>query len=43
MQLRETEHAKIECAKKHFAALSNSDVKYDVVNSYDELVEMMTV
>lgn len=41
MELREVEKAKIECAKKHFESLSNADVKYDVVNSYDTLINML--
>ena len=42
MELREIEKAKIECAKKHFACLSNSDVKYDVVDSYESLIDILT-
>lgn len=42
MELREVEKSKIECAKKHFACLSNNDVKYDVVDSYESLINMLT-
>ena len=38
MELREVEKAKIECARKHFACLNNDNIKYDVVDSYDELI-----
>ena len=43
MELREVEKSKIECARKHFECLSNSDVKYDVVDSYESLIDMLTV
>ena len=42
MELREVEKAKIECAKKHFKSISNDNIKYDVVSSYDELIDMVT-
>ena len=42
MELREVEKSKIECARKHFACLSNSDVKYDVVDTYESLINMLT-
>ena len=38
LELRDIEKAKIECAKKHFAAISNQEVVYDVVSNYDELM-----
>lgn len=43
MELREIEKVRIECARKFFdkLALSNGDVKYDVVNSYDKLLEIV--
>lgn len=34
-----TEQAKIDCARKHFKAISNDSVVYDVVNSYTALME----
>lgn len=37
VNLREIEKSKIACARRHFASLSNSTVKYDVVKSYDDL------
>lgn len=42
LELRDVEKAKIECAKKHFSCISNDEVKYDVVDGYDKLIEMVT-
>lgn len=39
---RETERVKIECARRHFAAISNSAVTYDVVKDYNELWNIVT-
>ena len=39
LELRDIEKAKIACAKKHFSAISNNEVKYDVVSNYKELME----
>ena len=33
------EDAKIRCARRHFKAISNGDVVYDVINSYDALLQ----
>jgi len=41
MELREVEKAKIECARKHFAKLNTGQLKYDVVNSYEKLLEIV--
>ncbi|RNB53513.1 restriction endonuclease subunit R [Brevibacillus gelatini] len=41
MELREVEKAKIECARKHFAKLNTGQLKYDVVNSYEKLMEIV--
>lgn len=38
LELRDIERAKIDCAKKHFMAISNNEVKYDVVSNYNELM-----
>lgn len=38
MELRKIEQSKIECAKEHFRAISGNDVVYDVVDSYDTLL-----
>lgn len=39
MQLRRIEESKIHCAKEHFKAISSGNVVYDVVDSYQALVE----
>lgn len=41
MELREVEKAKIECARRHFKCLCSDFVKYDVVDSYDTLINML--
>lgn len=41
LELREVEKAKIECAKKHFESISNGTIKYDVVDSYKTLIDMV--
>lgn len=41
VDLRETEKSKIACARRHFASLSNSTVKYDVVKSYQDLYNIV--
>lgn len=38
MQLRVIEDAKIHCAREHFKAISTDNVKYDVVDSYETLM-----
>lgn len=39
MQLRLIEESKIHCAKEHFKAISNGNVVYDVVDSYQSLLD----
>ena len=39
---RDTEKIKIECARRHFATISDSTVTYDVVKSYNELRDIIT-
>ena len=39
MQLRMIESSKIHCAREHFRAISNGDVVYDVVDSYQALLD----
>lgn len=39
MQLRLIEESKIHCAREHFKAISNGNVVYDVVDSYQSLLE----
>ena len=41
LSLKPIEKAKIDCAKKLFAALSSSDVVYDTVDSYQHLLDIM--
>lgn len=38
MQLRMVEESKIHCAREHFKAISNGNVVYDVVDSYQSLL-----
>lgn len=40
--LRGTENSKIECARKHFAAISEKDVIFDVVKNYQKLYDVVT-
>lgn len=42
MQLRDIEKAKIHCAREHFKAISNGTVKYDVVDGYKALLDIVT-
>ena len=39
MQLRMIEESKIHCAREHFKAISSSNVVYDVVDSYQSLLD----
>lgn len=39
MQLRAVEDAKIHCAREHFKAISSDNVKYNVVDSYESLMD----
>lgn len=41
LDLRGIENAKIACAKKLFNEMSDSDVRYGAVNSYEELLGVM--
>ena len=41
MELREIEKTKIDCARKFFAKITSDQVKYDVVNSYGKLMELV--
>ena len=35
------EKSKIHCAREHFRAISGGDVVYDVVDSYETLLDLM--
>jgi len=39
--LRQTEDAKAHCAREHFRAISGDYVKYDIVDSYERLWELV--
>ena len=39
MQLRLIEESKIHCAREHFKAISGDGVVYDVVDSYQALLD----
>lgn len=41
-QLRKAEDAKIECARRHFEAISTGEVVYSVVKSYQDLYNAVT-
>ena len=41
LQLKGMENSKIHCAREHFKAISSDTVKYDVVNSYEKLMDLL--
>jgi len=41
MQLKLMEESKIHCAREHFKAISSDKVKYDVVDSYESLINLL--
>ena len=41
MELREIERCKTECAKRFFATISEEQVKYDVVDNYAQLMQLV--
>lgn len=41
LQLREIEKSKIHCAREHFKAISSDSVRYDVVDSYESLMNLV--
>lgn len=43
LQLKEIENVKIKCAKKFFKKITLEPVKYDVVNSYEKLMQIVKV
>ena len=40
-QLRGSEESKIECARRHFAAISEKDLIFDVVRDYQSLYNVV--
>jgi len=41
MDLRKIEDCKIDCARKFFARITSEQVRYDVVDSYGKLMEIV--
>ena len=41
LDFRGVEDAKIECARRFFAKITSEQVKYDVVDSYGKLMELV--
>ena len=41
LQLKEIEKAKIACARKFFARITDDQVKYDFVETYDQLIALV--
>ncbi|HYW91989.1 MAG TPA: DEAD/DEAH box helicase family protein [Gammaproteobacteria bacterium] len=41
LELRELEKSKIQCARKFFAKIASDEVKYDVIDGYDKLMELV--
>lgn len=41
LELKEIEKCKIQCAKKFFARITSEQVKYDVVDSYAKLMDLV--
>lgn len=41
LDLRPIEESKINCARKFFAKISDEQVKYDMVNSYEKLMQLV--
>ena len=42
LELREIEKVKINCAKKFFSKISSSEVRYDMVDSYEKLMQIVS-
>lgn len=41
MQLRKIEECRIECARKFFAKVTSDQVKFDIVENYDRLINLV--
>jgi type III restriction enzyme len=41
LELRDIEKARINCAKKFFAKITSDEVKYEMVDSYEKLMELV--
>ncbi len=42
MELRKIEECRIDCARKFFTGITSAQVKYDVVDSYETLINLVT-
>jgi type III restriction enzyme len=42
LQLRAIEKSKIDCARKFFQGIAADQVRYDVVDSYDSLIKLVS-
>ncbi|MFW2451350.1 DEAD/DEAH box helicase family protein [Staphylococcus cohnii] len=42
LSLKGVENAKIESARRHFKVISNSEIVYDVVDSYDKMIDKLS-
>ena len=42
LDLREIEKSKIECARRFFAKITSDEVKYDVIDGYNKLMELVS-
>lgn len=42
LSLKGVENAKIESARRHFKVISNSEIAYDVVDSYDKMIDKLS-
>ena len=38
---RMSENKKIDCARKHFATIADTQVKYDVITNYTDLLNLV--
>ena len=41
LMLRGIEEAKTDCARKHFATISYNNIKYAVVENYEDLMKIV--
>ena len=42
LDLRGIEDAKIACARKHFVAISGTNISYGIVRTYQDLLDIVT-
>ena len=41
MELSKIEESKVKCARKFFAKITSDQVRYDVIDSYGKLMELV--